>query len=103
VASELYVKDLGGGQLRRVTHTHDQQENAPSWDPSGQRLAYTQSTGNDLFGLGLTNVVMEVNVDGSCPKRVFGKPAKPRSHRLVGLYGPVWQPGPGREAGRIEC
>jgi len=103
LASELYVEGSDGSDLQRITHTRELQEAAPSWDPSSERIAYTQSTGNDLFGLGLTNVVMEINADGSCPTRVFGKPAKPRSHRLVGLYGPVWQPGPGREAGRIIC
>lgn len=101
--SELYVENVDGSGLTRITHTHDRQEGAPSWDPSGERLAYTQSTGDDWFGLGVTNVVMEVNSDGTCPTRVFGRPAKPRSRRFVGFYGPVWQPGLGREAGRVAC
>jgi Tol biopolymer transport system component len=101
--SELYVENVDGSGLTRITHTHDRQEGAPSWDPSGEQLAYTQSTGDDWFGLGVTNVVMEINADGTCPTRVFGRPAKPKSRRLVGFYGPAWQPGPGREAGAIAC
>jgi Tol biopolymer transport system component len=103
LASELYIENVDGSGLTRITHTHNAQESSPSWDPSGERLAYTQSTGHDWFGLGLTNVVTEINADGTCPTRVLGKPAKPKAGAAVGLYGPVWQPGPGREAGRIDC
>jgi Tol biopolymer transport system component len=103
LAGELYIENVDGSGLTRVTYTPDAQENAPSWDPSGERLAYTKTTGNDWFGLGLTNAVMEINPDGSCPRRVFGRPAKPGARELVGLYGPVWQPGSGRGAGRIAC
>ncbi|MFL5900285.1 MAG: TolB family protein [Solirubrobacterales bacterium] len=103
LVSELYVENVDGSGLTRITHTQERQENAPSWDPSGARLAYTQASRHELFGLGLTNVVMEINADGTCPTRVFGKPAKPRDQNFVGLYGPAWQLGPGREAGPIAC
>lgn len=101
--SELYVKRIGGSNLRRVTRTTGQQESSPSWDPSGERIAYTQTTGAELFGLGLTNVVMEVNADGTCATRIFGHPTRQKYGGNVGLYGPAWQPGPGRETGRIDC
>jgi len=104
-ASELYVRNLDGTGLTQITRTHNRQEQSPSWDPSGQRIAYTQTTAPELFALGFTSVVMEVNADGTCLTRVFGKPTK-RGADLsvgVGLYGPAWQPGPGREAGRIAC
>jgi len=103
LASELYVVNTDGSGLTRITHSHARQESAPSWDPSGERLAYMQSTGHESLGLGLANVVMEINADGTCPWRLFGKRAKPRSRKLVGLYAPTWQPGSGRGAGRIEC
>lgn len=104
--SELYVKDLDGSGLRRLTRTIAQQEAGPSWDPSGNVIAYTQATtpGGELFGLGASNVVMEVNADGSCARRIFGKPSRSKfSRHFVGLYGPVWQPGSGRDAARVAC
>ena len=39
---------------------------------------------------------MQVNADGSCPREIL-EPS------TVAIYGAVWQPGPGREAGRIPC
>jgi Tol biopolymer transport system component len=103
LVSELYVEELDGSGLQRITQTQELQEAAPSWDPSGERVAYTQTTANEPLSLGLTNVVMEVNVDGTCAKRIFGHPTKAKYGGSVGLYGPVWQPAPGREAGRIAC
>lgn len=40
--------------------------------------------------------LMEINADGSCQTKVIS---------MAGTYllAPAWQPGPGREAGRIEC
>jgi len=70
----------------------------PSWDPSGNRLAFTLShvveNGHESPELG--DKLMAVNSDGTCLTRVFTDPD------LI-LYGATWQPGPGREAGRIEC
>jgi dipeptidyl aminopeptidase/acylaminoacyl peptidase len=101
--SELYVKALADGKLWRLTQTHDRQESSPAWDPSGERLAYTQSTGTEAIGFGFKTVVMQVNADGTCARRVIGWPAAKRSRNSAALYGPVWQPGPGRDAGRIVC
>jgi len=100
LVGELYVSNVDGSGPRRLTHTIDKQESAPSWDPSGQRLAYTQSS--DPEALGLDNVIMEINADGSCRKDLFDGLRKPKTLG-PGLYGPVWQPGLGREAGRIDC
>jgi len=97
---ELYVSNVDGSGLRRLTRTIDKQESSPSWDPSGQRLAYTQSS--DPEALGLDNVIMEINADGSCKKGIFDGPHEPKILG-PGIYGPVWQPGPGREAGPIDC
>ena len=40
--------------------------------------------------------VMEINADGSCKTKLLSVPS-------VTLFGAVWQPGPGREAGSIAC
>ena len=83
-----------GTDVRRLTRTPQRYEDSPRWDPSGERLAYEQF---QVFGEGIGNyAVMQVNADGTCrTKAVFA----PR----VFFLAPAWQPGPGREAGRIEC
>lgn len=97
LASELYVMQADGGGLRRLTHSREQEELAPSWDPSGQRLLYERTNGpEEALPLGLRNVVMEINADGSCPRVVLAA-------KGAAFSGPVWQPGPGREAGPISC
>lgn len=70
----------------------------PSWDPSGKRLAYTRTR---VIENGYTDpkkgdALMAINADGTCLKRVYSDPE-------TTLYGSVWQPGPGREAGPISC
>jgi Tol biopolymer transport system component len=103
--SNIYVMNASGGGLRQVTHTTRAEEGAPRWDPSGQRLAYTDwrpfDYGNESayfqesVGYGFTRSVMEINVDGTCPTTVLSS--------VDSMYfGAVWQPGP-REAGPITC
>lgn len=86
--------------VRRTNHTD---ETHPSWDPSGQRIAFNSfHTSKDpteaLFDrlLPFGNSIMQVNVDGSCRQKLL-------SLKNTALYGPAWQPGTDREAGRIEC
>jgi Tol biopolymer transport system component len=71
----------------------------PSWDPSGQRLAFTR-LGGGSFGLGSHpqegNSVMQVNADGTCLSTLL-------SIARGSFLGSAWQPGPGREAGPISC
>ena len=100
--SELYVVNADGSGWRRLSRTADRQEAAPSWDPSGQRLAFTRDSGPEWLSLGTTNVVMAVNTDGTCPTVVFGSP-RAAGARGPGLYAPSWQPGLGREADPIAC
>ncbi|HEU4392876.1 MAG TPA: hypothetical protein VFR04_04475 [Solirubrobacterales bacterium] len=101
-AGELYTIGVDRSGLRRITRTNDLIESAPSWDPSGARIAYVRVRADMsfipelalLFPVG--NAIMQVNADGTCPSRVasIGK---------VAFYGVAWQPGPGREAGPIAC
>jgi Tol biopolymer transport system component len=71
---------------------------APSWDPSGQRLAFVNSLDEKPRDHGLEdgNRVMSVNADGTCLTKVFSDPDKT-------VIGAAWEPGPGREAGPIAC
>jgi Tol biopolymer transport system component len=97
VPSDLGVAAADGSGLVRITRTADL-ELLPSWDPSGERLAYVQqrASGRLADSIGLGDSIMQINADGSCRTKVL-------SERGVILYGPTWQPGPGREAGRINC
>jgi Tol biopolymer transport system component len=95
--SDLIVANNDGSDLTQLTRTRAIEE-SPSWDPSGRRLAFVRLarplTERAVFGLGDT--VMEVNADGTCPTKVLSAPG-------VAFLSPVWQPGPGREAGPIAC
>lgn len=96
--SDLFTVRSGGGGLRRVT-TSPGSDYSQSWDPSGERLAFVRFLPEwaEPEELGYGSAVMQVNADGSCLGFVL--------HPLpdVALFGVAWQPGPGREAGRIEC
>lgn len=99
-ASDLYVVNADGSGVRRLTNTPGSYEIAPSWDPSGERLAYVRFTlvitVDERPGTG--EGVMQINADGTCPTMAFS------ARRTASfLSAPTWQPGPGREAGRIEC
>lgn len=95
--TELAVAAADGSGLTRLTRTRNL-ELSPSWDPSGQRIAYTLLTAAlgeaNFFGTG--DSIMQINADGSCKTKVLSVPQ-------VTLFGATWQPGPGREAGRIPC
>ncbi len=104
--NDIFIINPPGTRPRRVTHTKRAVEEAPRWDPSGQRLAYTEwrpfdygsksISRQEAIGFGFGKAVRMINADGTCPTTV-----------LSGLhsmdYAAVWQPGPGREAGPIAC
>ncbi len=96
--TDLFTMRTDGSERRRLTNTAEAIELAPSWDPSGERLAFTRirhpSTEAGLLGFG--DVIAEINADGTCAVNVLSAP------RVV-YFGAAWQPGPGREAGRIAC
>lgn len=103
VSKDLYVMSADGTSSEAVAPSRRLAETHPSWDPSGQRIAFNSyhlSKGrieeifNELLPYG--NSIMEVNADGSCKQKIL-------SLRNGALGGPVWRPGQGREAGRIEC
>jgi len=102
LAPELYTAWADGSHPKRLSRSKGVIESTPSWDPSGQRLAYVQSRGDTSFIAGLSNLfplnnsLMQVNADGSCRKKILSRPA-------LAFYGVAWQPGPGREAGPIIC
>lgn len=95
--TELAVAAADGSGLTKLTHTRNL-ELSPSWDPSGERLAYTllRVSGSEADVLGIGDSIMEINGDGTCRTKVLSVPK-------ASLYGATWQPGPGREAGPIAC
>lgn len=97
IVTDLFAMRPDGSGVRRLTNTPTLTESAASWDPSGQRLAFTRieaGTDEGFFGFGAE--LMAMNADGSCPTTILWEP-------YVAFAGPVWQPGPGRGAGRIAC
>ena len=100
---DLYVMSVDGRVRRPLTRTRWINESHPSWDPSGLRIAFnsfriSREPIDALFDelLPEGNSIVQVNADGSCRDKVL-------SIQGVGIYGALWQPGPGREAGRISC
>lgn len=96
--TDLYVINADGSGVRRLTRTPGLIELSPSWDPSGERLAYMRLPLNRseeaIFGYRIP--MMQVNADGSCQTAVI-------SATRTYFFSPTWQPGPGRGAGRIQC
>ena len=94
---DLYVLDVASGALRRLTYT-PRSEHFVSWDPSGERIAYGLSprAGPGAQDGGPGNEIMQINADGTCQTKLLSSPR-------TDSFAPAWQPGPGREAGRIAC
>lgn len=92
-ATDLFVLHPASGSLRRLTRTPSKEELFPSWDPSGERIVFTRFRGSHYEW---ANSIVQINADGTCETEVLAR------KRTV-FYGAAWQPGPGREAGRIDC
>jgi Tol biopolymer transport system component len=94
---DLYVLDVANGALRRLTYT-PRSEHFVSWDPSGERIAYGLSprAGPGVKGGGPGNEIIQINADGTCQMKLLSSPH-------TDFFAPAWQPGSGREAGRIMC
>lgn len=98
-STDLYAMNADGSGVRRLTDTPDAVELAPSWDPGGDRLVYSQLR-DQFWKPGLSAFegdLMQVNADGTCRTRILG------SRESAPNSAAAWQPGPGREAGRIAC
>jgi Tol biopolymer transport system component len=93
--TDLFTANSDGSGLRRLTRTPALNEFSPSWDPSGERLAYTVLP-DDGGPAERPSRLAQVNADGSCGRTLRGDPDS-------NLYGAAWRPGAGREAGRISC
>jgi Tol biopolymer transport system component len=103
VDKDLYVMNTDGSKSTPVTSTTHVAETQPSWDPSGQRIAFNSFHNSkdfleSLFDelLPVNNSIAEINADGRCRRRVL---------KLNGaiLRGGAWQPGSDRAPGPIEC
>jgi dipeptidyl aminopeptidase/acylaminoacyl peptidase len=95
---DLFIARANGGGVRRLT-SGPKDDVFQRWDPSGKRIAFVryrpEVTESDELGIGST--IMEMNADGSCLHAAVA------ASRGTAFYGVAWQPGPGREAGRIAC
>ena len=95
---ELRVTRVGSFPRSRLLQRSHKLLVWPSWDPSGQRLAFirTRVVENGYTDPKKGDALMAINSDGTCLKKVF-------TDREATLYSAAWQPGPGREAGPIAC
>jgi Tol biopolymer transport system component len=97
-STDLYVVNADGTGIRRLTRTPGRNELFPSWDPSGERLAYVRFSAAEteaaVFGVG--DALMQINADGTCQTKIASSPR-------MAFWAVAWQPGDGRGAGRIEC
>jgi Tol biopolymer transport system component len=92
--------------LTRLTRTRSIDEGNPSWDPSGQRLAFARGSTPSGFENGpfaSPTRILQINADGSCETLMFPKQVRHNPYFGRDFAAPSWQPGPGREAGRILC
>jgi Tol biopolymer transport system component len=104
IRKDLYVMRADGSGLTRLTRSPRMLEEWPSWDPSGERIAFNSyrlpaPTGKPFeIPVPINTSVMQVNADGTCLTKMLTSRSRRQS-----LDGAAWQPGPGRGAGPIEC
>jgi Tol biopolymer transport system component len=100
-SNELYAMNADGTEPVRLTHNRAQEE-APSWDVSGLRIAFTRTalTGPLSF---LAADLVTINYDGTCATRVFHG-ARGRHSKRPARFALAWQPGNvGRRAPLLSC
>lgn len=91
--ADLFVLETASHSVRRLTRTPHKDEAYVSWDPSGERIAFDRFRGGHFEW---ANSVVQINADGTCEDEILAR-------RRTVFVGTGWQPGPGREAGRIDC
>lgn len=96
--NELRVTTIGEPLKSRLLLRKRSLIAEPSWDPSGDRLAFIDSRveENGESDPEVGDKLMEINADGSCLTRVLSEPG-------IVVSGPAWQPGPERGAGPVLC
>jgi Tol biopolymer transport system component len=95
-ANELYVMDADGSNQRRLTRTKHLNELQPSWLPSGARIAYQRGK---AFDNAEGTVVMQMNADGTCARRILADPRLDTWHAA-----PAWRPVEARaEDDALRC
>lgn len=97
--TNLFVRDMTDGVVRRLTDSPQALDAAPSWDPSGQVLAYTELAPlrSEAASWGLGDAVKTINADGSCAATFLRAPPE------IAIANGGWQPGAGRDAGPMSC
>jgi len=95
---ELRVTRVGAFPRSRLLRRSHKLLLRPSWDPSGQQIAFTRTrvVENGYDDPMRNDALMAINADGTCLKKIYSDPE-------TTLYGAAWRPGPGREAGPISC
>ncbi|HET7453902.1 MAG TPA: hypothetical protein VFJ76_00085 [Solirubrobacterales bacterium] len=95
---ELRVTRVGTFPRSRLLRRSHKLLAWPSWDPSGQRIAFirTRVVENGYDDPMKGDALMAINADGTCLKKVY-------TDRETTLLSAAWQPGSGREAGQISC
>jgi Tol biopolymer transport system component len=95
---DLWVGAADGTDLRLLSDGLRNEE-SPTWDPSGRRLAFVMApapTFHPNFGF-YGNALWQVNADGTCQTQMRTESSS------YAILSPSWQPGPGRGAGPIGC
>lgn len=65
---ELYVMNIGGKQLTRLTRTPQANESSPSWSPDGSQIVYV----SDAAGVSRPQLYI-IGRDGQSPRRVTSR------------------------------